>query len=153
MPKPNGHYAHAVDVVRQLPDNLDAERLVLGGILVDDAFHSLSGILGPDDFAVENHRRIFLRMGEVHSRGERIDRVTTANELNKHGQLQSVGGVGYLASLDEGLGRVHNLEGYAAIVKQKATYRRICATAQLMQVCASLEDGSPGEIIAKATES
>lgn len=111
---------------RPLPDNLDAERFVLGAIMSDDSsFLQAAGTLTPDDFSLEKHKRIFLRMSELHERGERIDRVTVANELMNHGQLQSVDGLGYLVSLDDGLPQIHNLEGYVRIVKEKALLRRI----------------------------
>src|SRR6202048_147940 len=87
-----------------LPANQDAERFVLGAILMDDALYiQVAGTLEADDFSLEKHRRIFLRMGELYERGERIDRVTVANELMKQNQLESVDGVSYLVSLDEGM--------------------------------------------------
>src|SRR5215475_7544380 len=71
-----------------LPTNLDAERFVLGSILMDDTTYiQCAGVLEPDDFSLEKHRRIFVRMGEIHERGEKIDRVTLANELLRHGEL------------------------------------------------------------------
>lgn len=114
-----------------LPDNLDAERFVLGAIMSNDnAFLQVAGTLAADDFNLEKHKRIFLRMGELHERGERIDRVTLANELMKHGQLQSVDGLSYLVSLDDGLPTLHNLESYVTIVKEKSLLRRIISVSQ-----------------------
>lgn len=114
-----------------LPDNLDAERFVLGAIMSNDtAFLQAAGTLAADDFNLEKHKRIFLRMGELHERGERIDRVTLANELMKHGQLQSVDGLSYLVSLDDGLPTLHNLESYVTIVKEKSLLRRIITVSQ-----------------------
>ena len=114
-----------------LPDNLDAERFVLGAIMSSDtAFLQVAGTLTPDDFSLEKHKRIFLRMGDLHERGEKIDRVTLANELMKQGQLQSVDGLSYLVSLDDGLPQLHNLDSYIGIVKEKALLRRIIAVSQ-----------------------
>ncbi|HEY7210594.1 MAG TPA: replicative DNA helicase [Bryobacteraceae bacterium] len=114
-----------------LPDNLDAERFVLGAIMsTEAAFLQAAGLLSPDDFSLEKHKRIFLRMSDLHERGEKIDRVTLANELMKHGQLQSVDGLSYLVSLDDGLPQLHNLDSYIAIVKEKSTLRRIIAVSQ-----------------------
>ncbi|MBV9612675.1 MAG: replicative DNA helicase, partial [Acidobacteriaceae bacterium] len=119
-------------VVNQaLPDNLDAERFVLGAIMSSDtAFLQVAGTLAADDFSLEKHKRIFLRMGELHDRGEKIDRVTVANELMNQGQLQSVDGVSYLVSLDDGLPQLYNLESYVAIVKEKSLLRRIITVSQ-----------------------
>src|ERR1700760_3120490 len=94
-----------------LPDNLDAERFVLGAIMSSDtAFLQVAGSLTADDFSLEKHKRIFLRMSELHDCSVQIDRVTVANELMKHGQLQSVDGLSYLVSLDDGLPSLYNLD-------------------------------------------
>ena len=69
-------------------------------------------------------------MSELHERGERVDRVTLANELMKNGQLQSVDGLSYLVSLDDGLPQIHNIEGYVNIVKEKSMLRRIINVSQ-----------------------
>jgi len=114
-----------------LPDNLDAERFLLGAIMSSDAAYlQVAGTLTADDFSLEKHKRIFLRMGDLHERGEKIDRVTLANELMKQGQLQSVDGLSYLVSLDDGLPQLYNLESYVSIVKEKALLRRIIAVSQ-----------------------
>lgn len=120
-----------LNLVQSLPDNLDAERFVLGAIMCSEsAYLQVAGTLTADDFSLEKHKRIFLRMGELHEQGEKIDRVTLANELNKHGQLQSVDGLSYLVSLDDGLPQLHNIEGYVAIVREKALLRRIIVVSQ-----------------------
>ena len=88
--------AAAVSVALQkgLPANIDAERFILGSVLLDDArFIDIAGILTNDDFALEKHRRIFIRMSELHERGEKIDRVTVANELLRYNELESVDGL------------------------------------------------------------
>ena len=125
-----------------LPDNLDAERFVLGAIMSNDnAFLQVAGTLAADDFNLEKHKRIFLRMGELHERGEKIDRVTLANELMKHGQLQSVDGLSYLVSLDDGLPTLHNVDSYVTIVKEKALLRRIITVSQdTINRCLSSDD-------------
>ena len=115
-----------ISVDHALPENLDAERFVLGAVMSsDNAFLQVAGTLTADDFSLEKHKRIFLRMGELHERGEKIDRVTLANELMKQGQLQSVDGLSYLVSLDDGLPQLYNLDSYVGIVKEKALLRRI----------------------------
>ena len=63
-----------------LPVNLDAERFVLGSVLMDDSvFIPVAAVLEPSDFSIEKHRRIFARMMELGARAEKIDRVTVAN--------------------------------------------------------------------------
>src|ERR1022692_5340200 len=123
--------ATSIALEKGLPSNLDAERFVLGSIMLNDSLYiQAAGELQPDDFSLEKHRRIFLRMGKLNERGERIDRVTVANELMKQNQLESVDGVSYLVSLDDGLPTLSNLDSYVRIVKDKATLRRIIFTSQ-----------------------
>jgi replicative DNA helicase len=137
-----------------LPVNLDAERLVLGSILMDDSlFVQVAGTLRAEDFALEKHRRIFSRMSELHDRGERIDRITVANELLKHNQLESCDGLAYLVSLDDGLPHTANVDGYVAIVRDKALLRRIIfASKNLIDRCL-LGQEEPEEILVGAEES
>jgi len=139
---------------RGLPANLDAERFVLGSILMDDAaFIPIAGTLQAEDFSLEKHRRIFSRMAELYDRGERIDRVTVANELMKHNQLESVDGLGYLVSLDDGLPAISNLDSYVRIVKDKSVLRRIIFHSQkLIDRCVLGED-EPEQILSSAEES
>src|SRR4051795_2477756 len=87
-----------------LPVNVDAERFVLGSILLDDSlFIQAAGSIEESDFSLEKHRRIFRRMGELNERGERIDRITVANELMKYTELESCDGLSSLFSLDDAL--------------------------------------------------
>ena len=137
-----------------LPCNLDAERFVLGSILMDDSqFVPAAGALEADDFSLEKHRRIFQRMANLSERGERIDRVTVANELLRYNELESCDGLSYLVSLDDGLPRIFNLDSYVRIVKDKSILRRIIFTSQhLMNRCLVGEE-DPEQILAGAEES
>jgi replicative DNA helicase len=136
-----------------LPVNLEAERFLLGSILMDDsAFIQVAGVLEPEDFSLEKHRRIFGRMNDLYQRKEKIDRIALANELMKRGELESCDGLAYLVSLDDGLPRISNLEGYLRIVRDKALLRRIIFTSQkLIDRCLIAED-APDEILAGAEE-
>jgi replicative DNA helicase len=108
-----------------LPANPDAERYVLGSILLNHAnFDSVTAVLAPSDFSLEKHRRIFARMMDLAQRGDPVDRVTLANELRAQGQLDSVDGLSYLISLDEGLPELANLDAYVNIIRDKATLRK-----------------------------
>jgi replicative DNA helicase len=137
-----------------LPCNLDAERFVLGSILMDDSqFAQVAGALESQDFSLEKHRRIFRRMADLNARGESIDRVTIANELERHAELKSCDGLSYLVSLDDGLPRIFNLDSYIRIVKDKSILRRIIFTSQhLMNRCLAGEE-DPEQILAGAEES
>jgi replicative DNA helicase len=136
-----------------LPTNVDAERMVLGSIMLDDSFFiHAAGALESEDFSLEKHRRIFARMAELHERGEKIDRITVANELLRFNELEACDGLSYLVSLDDGLPKIPNLDAYIRIVKDKATLRRIIFASQhLMNRCLMGEE-EPEEILAGAEE-
>jgi replicative DNA helicase len=136
-----------------LPANLDAERFLLGSILLNDAVYlQVAGAVDPEDFSLEKHRRIYARMKDLYDRGERIDRVTVANELMKHGQLESVDGLAYLVSLDNGLPELANPDSYVRIVKDKSTLRKLIFSAQQVINRCLVGEEEPDEILASAEE-
>ena len=111
---------------RTLPHNLEAERSVLGAILVhNDAFNLAVQIIDSRDFFRDAHRRVFERMIALNERNDAIDFVTLKEELVRSGELDDVGGPAYVASLADGLPRATNVEYYARIVKEKATLRNL----------------------------
>jgi replicative DNA helicase len=115
-----------------LPANIDAEKTILGAILLDNAAHAEAAEhINPDDFSLDSHRRIFLRMGELVDTGRAVDIVTLSNELSRYKEVEAVGGVAYLASLTEGLPRRPVIEDYIRIVKDKSLLRR------LMGICSA----------------
>jgi replicative DNA helicase len=143
----------SISVDKGLPSNQDAERFVLGSILLDDVlFVQAAGTLEADDFSLEKHRRIFKRMGDLQDRGEKIDRITVANELMKFNELEACDGLSYLVSLDDGLPQIPNLDGYIRLVKDKALLRRIIFAGQHLMNRAMLGEEEPGEILAGAEE-
>jgi replicative DNA helicase len=134
-----------------LPANIDAERFILGSVLLNaQRFIEIAGAITHEDFALEKHRRIFNRMFELHERGEKIDRVTVANELLRHNELESIDGLSYLVSLDDGLPHIPNLDSYVKIVQDKATLRRIALAAQHLTNRALMAEEDPSEILASA---
>ncbi len=146
--------AHDITFERGLPSNVDAEQLVLGAVLLDDsAFVVTAAMLQPDDFAIEKHRRIFAAMTTLNEAGEKIDRITVANELMKRGQLESVDGISYLISLDNGLPQIYNIEAYARIVAEKSLSRRIILSSQRIIERTMLDQEDPQMILADAEES
>ncbi|MEQ1760370.1 MAG: replicative DNA helicase [Vicinamibacterales bacterium] len=111
---------------RTLPHNLEAERSVLGAILVhNDAYNLAVQVIQPADFYRDGHRRIFERMIDLNERNQAIDFVTLKEELSRAGELDGVGGPSYVASLADGVPRATNVEYYARIVKEKATLRNL----------------------------
>src|SRR5215510_9480546 len=107
---------------RTLPHNLEAEKSVLGAILIHNpAFNHAAELIDARDFFRDAHRRIFDRMVALSERGDAIDFVTLKEELSKAGELDEVGGPAYVASLADGVPRATNVEYYAKIVKEKST--------------------------------
>ncbi|MEO8260250.1 MAG: replicative DNA helicase [Acidobacteriota bacterium] len=111
---------------RTLPHNLEAERSVLGAILLhNDAFNTAAEVIDTEDFYRDAHRRIFDKMVKLIERGGAIDLVTLKEELGRSGDLDEVGGPAYITALVDGVPRSMNIEHYARIVKEKATLRRL----------------------------
>src|SRR6187399_1694380 len=111
---------------RTLPHNLEAERSVLGAILVhNDAFNMAAQVIDSGDFYRDAHRRIFDKMVQLNERNQAIDFVTLKEELARAGEIEEVGGPAYVASLADGVPRATNVEYYARIVKEKATLRNL----------------------------
>jgi replicative DNA helicase len=115
---------------RTLPHNLEAERSVLGAILLhNDAFNLTAEVIKTDDFFRDAHRRIFDTMIKLAERGDAIDLVTLKDELGRSGAIDEVGGPAYIAALVDGVPRSTNVEYYARIIKEKATLRRLIFSA------------------------
>src|SRR5579862_1215315 len=96
---------------RPLPHNLEAERSILGAVLLDN--HALNAAverLRSDDFFLPQHRSIFERMVQLAEKQQGIDPVTLMEALSLSGELEAAGGVAYLSSLADGLPRVTNVE-------------------------------------------
>jgi replicative DNA helicase len=119
-----------IEFERGLPASLDAERTILGAILLDNhAYSEAAAIVRAEDFALTAHQRVFARMGELIDRNHVVDIVTLSEELARRKEIESVGGVAWLASLTEGLPRRLSIDEYVRIVKDKSLLR------QLIQIC------------------
>ena len=111
---------------RPLPHNLEAERSVLGAILIrNEALNHAAELIDSRDFFREAHRIIFDKMVLLSERGQAIDLVTLKDELARSSQLDAVGGPAYVASLVDGVPRSTNVEHYARIIKEKSTLRSL----------------------------
>src|SRR5579864_9360214 len=145
----------ATDAVleRPLPHNLEAERSILGAILLDN--HALNAAvekLRSDDFFLSQHRQIFQRMIQLGEKQQAIDTVTLMEDLNRRGELEAAGGIAYLSQLADGLPRITNVEHYARIVKEKAVLRNLIFSASAIQEQA-LAAGDDADVILDRAES
>ena len=115
---------------RTLPHNLEAERSVLGAIIVhNDAFNVAAELIDSKDFFRDAHGHVFDTMVGLNERGQAIDLVTLKDELIRSGHLEKVGGAAYIAALADGVPRSTNVEHYARIVKERATLRNLIGSA------------------------
>ena len=126
-----------VALEKALPHSLDAERTVLGAILIEnESFHHASEVLKQDDFYRQSHQKIFARMESLSSRGQGIDLVTLKEELARAGELEAAGGIAYLTSLVDGVPRATNVPYYSRIVKEKSVLRSLISSAnRIIQSC------------------
>ena len=115
-------------IERVPPQNLDAEQGVLGSMLLDrDAIARVVELLRAEDFYRDAHRRIYETMAELFERGEPVDLITVTDRLRDKGQLDDVGGAGYITSLLNAVPTAANVEYYARIVLQKSMLRQLIA--------------------------
>jgi replicative DNA helicase len=138
---------------RPLPHNLEAERSILGVVLLDN--HALNAAierLRSEDFFLSQHRCIFERMVQLAEKQQGIDTVTLMEELSRSGELEAAGGVAYLSSLADGLPRVVNVEHYARIVKEKSVLRGLIHSTAAIQEQA-LAGGDDADLILDRAES
>src|SRR5271154_2553018 len=143
-----------VNLERPLPHNLDAERSILGAILLDN--HALNPAvekLKTDDFFLDPHRRIFERMIALAEAQHAIDLVTLTEDLHRSGELEAAGGAAYLAQLVDGVPRISNVEHYARIVKEKSMLRNLAHVALAIQERALAADDEADAILDNAESS
>jgi replicative DNA helicase len=115
-----------VSLDRGLPASVEAERSILGAILLDNpAYNEAAERLRAEDFFLDSHRRIYSRMAEMMDAHRAIDIVTLAEELARRKEVEAIGGVAYLASLTEGLPRRPSIDEYVRIVKDKSLARQL----------------------------
>ncbi len=90
--------------ISSLPANVEAERSILGAILLDNfAYNQAAEHLRTEDFSLDSHRRIYSRMVDLAESSRPIDMITLIEELERNKDLQSVGDVAYVSSLVEGV--------------------------------------------------
>src|SRR5918996_3384148 len=116
------------------PHDLDAERAVIGAMLVSEAAVSVVGdMLVAEDFYSETHRVLYGAMMRLYSRGEPIDQLTLSDELKSIGEFDSIGGRQYVFRLVESVPTAANAARYAEIVRGKALLRAVIEAGDRIQ--------------------
>jgi replicative DNA helicase len=143
-----------ITLEKNLPHSMDAERSVLGSILIENqAINRAQEILRESDFYRDTHRKIFKVMEALSERSTAIDEITLKEELSRQGDLEAVGGPAYLASLADGVPTPSHIEYYARIVKEKAVLRGLISSAsKILTDCYRAEE-EVGEILDRAESS
>lgn len=135
----------------QLPHSPEAERAVLGAVLVVDAvpnpaLKTAAEEIHSGDFFLPQHQRIFARMLELDANRQPIEFVTLIERLQAAGELDAVGGAPYLAQLADGIPKVSNVVHYARIVREKAVRRMVVHAGQQLSESALIPTASLEEI-------
>ena len=137
---------------RTLPHNIDAEKSVLGAILVNNEYYyKVIETLRPEDFYLDAHRVIYRQMVELIERSKAIDLITIQEELVRASQLESAGGIAYLASLLDGIPHLVNIDHYIEIIGEKSLMRQMINSAnKIMAEC--FDQSEPAEEILDRAE-
>ena len=136
---------------RAAPWNNEAEQAVLGAMLLDqDAALNAAQILTDDMFYREAHRRLFRAMVTLTERRSVIDHITLRDELNRKGELDTIGGYDYIAELTDAVPTAANLEFHAQIVRDKAILRRLIESATSIITEAYDANAAPSELLDSA---
>ncbi|MCI0444519.1 replicative DNA helicase [bacterium] len=146
----------AVDLIteRGLPQSLDAERSVLGAIILEnEAIYQILDVLKAEDFYAENHRVLYERLTEMISGSRAVDLVTLREELARTGELDQIGGIAYIASLIDTLPTSRNVLHYGQIIKEKAVLRRLIRAGYDIIESSYRQEEETGEILNNAERS
>lgn len=143
--KPRKDVADFLD--KALPSNLEAERLILGAILLDNqTLGQASEILTAEDFFLDSHQRIYKAMMRLKTAAKPIDPVTLQNALRNADELTLMGGPAFVGQLIDGVPRFSNIHEYCLIVLERSIERSIVKECQHAQN-KILDQESAGSVI------
>lgn len=125
----------ANDVTRSMPCNIEAEQYVLGAIIFDnECIGDVVSALKPDDFYLEQHKRLFEAMINISNRAEPIDLVTIKSEIENI--FDSIGGVDYLTQICLMVTTTANLKYHVKIIQEKSLLRRLIrSSGEISELC------------------
>lgn len=140
------------DVISKTPPHdLEAERSVLGGILLDNrAIYKIIEILDEEDFYRGANRKIYAAMKALFQKDEPFDTITLADILKEQNRLDDVGGVTYISSLMETVGSSANIEHHARIIRDKSLKRRLIEAATRITADGYEDSKEAGEFLDQA---
>ena len=136
---------------RGMPAAIETEMLILGSILNDNGmYYQAAEKLTEHDFLLDSHRRTYAAISSMMNAGTPVDFATLAEELNKRGQLSSIGGRAFLAGLTEGIPRQYSIARWVDIVVEKSMLREVFKVGDQLMTDAVDQSIDPREIIAQA---
>jgi replicative DNA helicase len=116
--------------IRMAPHNLEAEKAVLGTLLlVESAFTDVQGILSVDDFHDLRHRAIYTAIEALVGLGRPLDVLSIHDELDRQGMLDRAGGLAYISGLEQSVISPGNVRHHAEIVREKSMLRQLIRVA------------------------
>lgn len=134
--------------ISTLPANVEAERSILGAILLDNlSYHQAAEHLRPEDFSLDSHRRIYSRMIDLAESSRPIDIITLIEELERNKELQAIGDTAYVSSLLDGVPDRPSIEHYVKIVRDKALLRGLIHAANAAIARATEQSESAEDIL------
>jgi replicative DNA helicase len=137
-----------------LPHNNEAERAVLGAIIINNnAFYRVIGTIDTDSFFKDHHRKIFAAMRVLAEESKPIDLLTLSEQLLRSGALKEIGGASYLSSLVDVVPDIANVEWYAGLVKETANKRRLILMGNNVMRAASDVTNTSSEVLTIAEKS
>ena len=135
-------------LAHSLPANVEAERSILGAILLDNfSYNQAAEHLKPEDFSLDSHRRIYSRMMDLAESSRPIDMITLVEELERRKELEAIGDVGYISGLVDGVPDRPSIEHYIKIVRDKALLRGLIHAANSAIARASDQSDPAEEVL------
>jgi replicative DNA helicase len=135
------------------PHNLDAEKGVLGSILLDpNVADDIALVLRPEDFYAEANEKLYGHLLAMHDKGSRIDSTLLMERLRSTGDLELIGGMAYLAEVAHSVPYASNAVYYAGIVRAKATLRALIHASTEILRDAYEPTLDPRELVSRAEE-
>lgn len=134
----------AAERLRLPPHSLEAERSLLGGLMLDQrAWDQVADVVGTDDFYRADHRAIFATIAKLNEQDRPPDAVTVSEQLERENRLEAAGGIEYLARLVEETPSAANVRAYARIVRDHAMLRQLIEIGGDIAASAHDSEGRP----------
>ena len=142
-----------IDKEKIPPQNIEAERSLLGAILIDkDAMIKIADEISADDFYKNAHGDIYETMVELYNKNEPIDLLTLSARLNEKNKLDNIGGRSYLSGLSTAVPTSSHIKHYAQIVRKKSTLRKLLSASSKITALSFNEEDEIDSLLDEAQQ-